>query len=88
MGKMEKDDDNKKNSDADLELKELCKVWGSAEAEVIKSFLQSNGISCIFRGKVVQSVHPFTADGLGEIKIFVSAKDYALAKELLKSHQK
>lgn len=85
---MEKDNEKKKNSDADLELKELCKVWGSPEAEVIKSFLQSNGISCIFRGKVVQSVHPFSADGLGEIKIFVSEKDYALAKELLKSHQK
>ena len=81
---MEKENDKKKISDANLELKELCKVWGSPEAEVIKSFLQSNGITCIFRGKVVQSVHPFTADGLGEIKIFVAEKDYALAKELLK----
>lgn len=80
---MEKNNEKKKISDADLELKELCKVWGSAEAEVIKSFLQSNGISCIFRGKVVQSVHPFSADGLGEIKIFVAKKDYSLAKELL-----
>ena len=85
---MERDNEKKKISDADLELKELCKAWGSAEAEVIKSFLQSNGITCIFRGKVVQSVHPFTADGLGEIKVFVSEKDYALAKELLKSHRK
>ncbi len=81
---MEKDNEKKKISDADLELKELCKAWGSPEAEVIKSFLQSNGITCIFRGKVAQSIHPFTADGLGEIKIFVSEKDYALANELLK----
>ena len=77
---MEKD---KKDEDQDLQLKEVYKVWGPAEAEVIKSFLQSHGISCLFRGQVVQSVHPFSADGLGEMKIFVSEKDYALAKKLL-----
>lgn len=77
---MEKDN---KDENQDLELKEVCKVWGPAEAEVIKSFLQSHGISCLFRGQVVQSVHPFSADGLGEIKIVVSEKDYALAKKLL-----
>ncbi len=77
---MEKD---KKGEDQDLRLKEVCKVWGPAEAEVIKSFLQSHGISCLFRGQVVQSVHPFSADGLGEIKILVSEKDFALAKKLL-----
>jgi len=66
-----------------MELKELHKVWGPVEAEVVKGYLESNGIPCIFRGKVVQSVHPFSADGLGEIKIFVAEKDYSKAKELL-----
>ncbi|MFQ6108601.1 MAG: DUF2007 domain-containing protein, partial [Candidatus Aminicenantales bacterium] len=65
------------------DLKELCRVWGPAEAEVIKSFLKSHGISCIFRGQVVQSIHPFSADGLGEIKILVPEKDLSLAKKLL-----
>jgi len=65
---MDKDDKKKKKYDSDIELKELCKVWGQAEADVIKSLLESNGISCIFRGKVVQSIHAFSADGLGEIK--------------------
>ena len=74
---------DKKDEDQGLQLKEVHKVWGPAEAEVIKSFLQSHGISCLFRGQVVQSVHPFSADGLGEIKIFVSEKDYDLAKKLL-----
>lgn len=74
---------DKKDEDQGLQLKEVHKVWGPAEAEVIRSFLQSHGISCLFRGQVVQSVHPFSADGLGEIKIFVSAKDYDLAKKLL-----
>jgi hypothetical protein len=39
---------------------------------------------CILRGRVVQSVHPFSADGLGEIKILVSEEDYIRAQELLK----
>lgn len=69
------------------EFKEVCKVWGSVEAEVVKSFLESQGISCLLKGLVVQSVHPFSMDGLGEIKIFVHEKDYALAKDLLKSHK-
>ncbi len=75
-----------KKTDAvvDSKLKELHKVWGPVEAEIIKSYLESHGIVCILRGKVVQSVHPFSADGLGEIKILVSEEDYARAQELLK----
>ena len=75
----------KKKRYQDFQLKQVYKAWGPAEAEVIKSFLESNGISCVLRGLVVQSVHPFSADGLGEIKIFVPEKDYILAKKLLKS---
>ncbi len=73
--------------DPGSEFKEVAKVWGSVEAEVIKSFLESQGISCLLKGLVVQSVHPFSMDGLGEIKILVHEKDYALAQELLKSRQ-
>jgi len=70
-------------SEADSKIKEVYSVWGPAEAEVIKSFLESHGIQCILKGLVVQSVHPFSADGLGEIKIFVLEKDYALASTLI-----
>ena len=82
---MAKIKEKEKKSEEDLWLKEVHTVWGPVEADVIKSFLESNGISCLLRGKVVQSVHPFSADGLGEIKIFVSKKDFALAKKLLKN---
>lgn len=79
-------DNNKKNDrqlDPESKLKEVYSVWGPAEAEVIKSFLESNGIACLLKGLVVQSVHPFSADGLGEIKIFVAEKDYDVAKKLI-----
>ncbi|MDH7512984.1 MAG: DUF2007 domain-containing protein [Clostridiales bacterium] len=77
------EEEKDKRPDKDMKLKELGKVWGPAEAEVIKSFLESHGISCIFRGLVVQSIHPFSTNGLGEIKIFVSGNNYAEAKKLL-----
>ena len=79
---------DKKKESRDLQLKEVRKVWGPAEAEVIKSFLKSHGIPCIFRGQVVQSVHPFSADGLGEIKILVPEEHFALAKKLLRQKAK
>ncbi len=81
---MDDTQEKKKKSAEDSNLKELHKVWGPVEAEIIKSYLESNGIICILRGRVVQSVHPFSADGLGEIKILVSDEDYKRAKELLK----
>ena len=71
------------NDKSDTQITEVYSVWGPAEAEVIKSFLESNGIQCILKGLVVQSVHPFSADGLGEIKIFVLEKDYELARKLI-----
>ena len=74
----------KRKPEEDTKLMELHKVWGPVEAEIIKSYLESNGITCILRGKVVQSVHPFSADGLGEIKILVTEQDYPIAQELLK----
>ena len=65
------------------ELKEVAAVQGPVEAEVIKSLLASHNIPCLMRGLVVQSVHAFSADGLGKIRIMVSQRDYAVAKELI-----
>lgn len=84
--------DDKKSArfpkEPESEFKEVYKAWGSAEAMVIKSFLHSQGIPCLLKGLVVQSVHAFSMDGLGEIKILVPEKDRDRAEELLKSHQK
>ncbi len=66
-------------------LKLVHKVWGPVEAEVIKSLLKSQGIACILKGLVVQSIHAFSVNGLGETKIFVDETDYELAKNLIES---
>ncbi len=75
---------NKKHKD-DIRLREVHTVQGPVEAEVIKSLLQSQGITCILKGLVVQSVHAFSADGLGKIKILVAEQDYETAKQLISS---
>jgi hypothetical protein len=80
---MENDKKTGSKLEPESKIKEVYSVWGPAEAEVIKSFLESNGIQCLLKGLVVQSVHPFSADGLGEIKIFVAEKDYEVAKKLI-----
>ena len=64
-------------------LKEATRVWGLSEAEIIKSFLKSNGIDCLFQGRNVQTVYPISTDGLGEIWIMVKESDYEAAKALL-----
>ncbi len=76
-----------KNKFRDLKLVKIKSVQGPVEAEVIKSFLQSYGITTILKGLVVQSVHAFSADGLGKITIMVDEKDYEKAKSLLQERK-
>ncbi len=65
-------------------LKEVRRVWGPAEAEVVKSFLNNYGINCVFLGQANPTSYPLTTDGLGEIRIMVAEEDYELAQQLLK----
>ena len=82
---MTEKEENHKKITPHTKLKEVCKVWGPAEAEVIKSFLESNGINSLLRTRVPHSIMPYTADGLGEVKILVSEEDYETAKKLLEN---
>jgi len=56
---------------------------GRAEAEVIRGYLESNGIECLFQSQVVHAVHPFTVNGLGEVKIMVKEEGFERAKKLM-----
>jgi len=77
------ENEGRRNADKDMKLRELTRVMGPVEADVIKAFLESHGIACILRGQMAQSIYPFSVDGMGELKVMVSEGDYALAKELL-----
>lgn len=65
------------------DLVEIHKVWGPAELEVIKTLLESHGILFLTRGQVPQSILPMTADGMGQIKIFVQKQDAQIARKIL-----
>ena len=71
----------------DEDLVEAARVWELTEAEIIKGFLESQGIPCFFRGQILHSIYPIFVDGLGEIRIFVLKKDLETALELLKTRE-
>jgi hypothetical protein len=54
-----------------------------AEAMVVKSLLESEGIPTLLRSRLVSSVHPFTVGAQGEVVILVTARDAARAARRL-----
>jgi hypothetical protein len=71
----------------DAKLKEVHKVWSLTEADIIKTFLESEGILCYFQGNISHSIYPFDVNGLGEVRIFVNESDYETAKGLLENRE-
>ena len=67
----------------DMKIVEVHAVQGQPEADLIRSLLEANGIESYTRGLAVQSVHPFTMDGLGEIKILVREEDEETAIRII-----
>jgi hypothetical protein len=72
----------------DLKLVEIHRAANDEEALVIKGLLESQGIHCILRSRVVHAVHPFSMDGLGEVKIMVAEIDAPEARALLSTSWK
>jgi Putative prokaryotic signal transducing protein len=54
-----------------------------AEAMVVKSLLESEGIPTLLRSRLVSSVHPFTVGSQGEVVILVTAREAARAARRL-----
>ena len=65
----------------------LVEVYRSAsemEAQVIKSLLESYEIPSLLQSNAAPSVHMFTVDGMGEVKVMVLSSMAASARELIK----
>ncbi len=58
---------------------------GVMEAEVIKSLLESYEIPCLLKSNAAPSVHMFTIDGMGEVRVMVWATMADRARELIMS---
>ena len=50
---------------------EVYRAVGEAEAQIIKGLLESNEIPCLMKSNAAPSVHMFTVDGMGEVKVMV-----------------
>jgi len=58
-------------------------VQGPMEAEIVQSCLRSCGIESTTQGLAVQSVHPFTVDGMGKINVLVMESDVEAARQAI-----
>lgn len=66
--------------------KELVAVYraaGEAEAQVVKGLLESHGIPCFLKSNAAPSVHVFTVDGLGEVRVMVRREMASQARGLI-----
>jgi len=54
-----------------------------AEAMVVKSLFESEGIPTLLRSRVTHSVHPFTVGSQGEVAILVPVKEVSRTRALL-----
>jgi hypothetical protein len=71
----------------EFKLVEVYRANGEAEALIITSLLESNGIACLLKSHAAPSVHVFTIDGMGEYKVMVEASRAKEAKKLIGEEQ-
>ncbi len=63
---------------------EVYRAAGEAEALIIKGLLESNGIACLLKSNAAPSVHIFTVDGMGEVRVMVWEAMAEKAKQLIR----
>lgn len=65
-------------------LIEVYRAAGETEAQVIKNLLDSYGMPCFLKSNAAPSVHMFTVDGMGEVRVMVWEEMAGKARELIK----
>jgi len=65
-------------------LVEVYTATGEIEAQIIKGLLESNGIPCLLKSSAAPSVHVFTVNGMGEVKVMVLESEAEEARGLIK----
>ena len=67
----------------------LTEVQGRLEADLLKSYLEAQGVDVeLFQEAVGHHVYPVMVDGLGRVQLFVSKEKIELARKLLDSFKK
>ena len=71
-----------------LKWEKLTETNGRMEADVLKSFLEAEGIQVeVFQEAVGHHIYPVMVDGLGRVQLFVSKEQIGKAKELLAEYK-
>jgi hypothetical protein len=69
----------------ELKYELLAEVYGRMEAELVKSYLEANGIDVeLFQESIGQNIYPTTLDMLGNVQIFVEKEKIEEALILFK----
>jgi len=72
----------------ELKWEKLTEVYGRLEADVLKSYLEAEGVSAeLFQEAVGHHIYPTTLDGLGRVQIYIPKAQAAQARELLEAWQ-
>lgn len=66
-------------------LVEVYKARNEMEAQVIRSLLEGFDIPCFLKSNAAPSVHMFTMDGMGEVRVMVMASMADAARQLIVS---
>ena len=69
--------------DAGQKLVAVYRARSEAEALVIKSLLGGYDIPCLLQSNAAPSVHIFTVDGMGEVRVLVWESVAADARKLI-----
>lgn len=65
----------------------LTETNGRLQADLVKSYLQAEGIEVeLFQEAVGHHIYPVMIDGLGRVQIFVPKNQLAEARELLAAY--
>lgn len=70
-----------------LKMVEVYRANSEMEALVIKSLLESYQIPCLLKSHAAPSVHVFTSDGMGEVKIMVAEGQSEKARGLIEKKE-
>ena len=68
----------------DKKMVEVYRAAGEMEARVIQGLLESYEIPCLLESHAARSVHAFTVDGMGEVRVKVWESMATRARELIK----
>ena len=71
----------------DERLVDVYRACGEVEAQIIKGKLEVNGIPCVLRSDAALSVHVFTVNGMGEVRVAVFESMAEEALRLLEAEE-